>query len=53
MGLHVRLLRPVRQCMASQSDSVKMYPDFKSRSKALYDRALASLPGGNTRTPCS
>ena len=27
-----------------------MYPDFKSRSKALYDRALASLPGGNTRT---
>ena len=27
-----------------------MYPDFKSRSKALYDRALANLPGGNTRT---
>ncbi|MGC1697946.1 MAG: aminotransferase class III-fold pyridoxal phosphate-dependent enzyme, partial [Pseudolabrys sp.] len=27
-----------------------MYPDFKSSSKALYDRALASLPGGNTRT---
>src|SRR5882724_10630020 len=27
-----------------------MYPDPKSRSQELYDRALASLPGGNTRT---
>src|ERR1035441_11107832 len=27
-----------------------MYPDFKSRSYSLHDRALASLPGGNTRT---
>lgn len=27
-----------------------MYPDPTSRSKALYDRALASLPGGNSRT---
>src|SRR4030081_1468111 len=27
-----------------------MYPDSKSRSQKLYDRALASLPGGNTRT---
>lgn len=27
-----------------------MYPDSKSHSQALYDRALASLPGGNTRT---
>jgi len=27
-----------------------MYPDPQSRSKALYDRALASLPGGNSRT---
>ena len=36
MGLHVRLLRPVWQRLASQSDSVKMYPDFKSRSKALF-----------------
>jgi len=27
-----------------------MYPDMTSQSKALYDRALASLPGGNTRT---
>ena len=27
-----------------------MYPDPKSRSQKLYDRALASLPGGNTRT---
>lgn len=27
-----------------------MYPDLKSRSHSLYDRALASLPGGNTRT---
>jgi glutamate-1-semialdehyde 2,1-aminomutase len=27
-----------------------MYPDFKSRSHSLHDRALASLPGGNTRT---
>ena len=27
-----------------------MFPDFKSRSRSLYDRALASLPGGNTRT---
>ena len=27
-----------------------MYPDSKSRSQKLYDRALTSLPGGNTRT---
>ncbi len=27
-----------------------MYPDTTSKSKALHDRALASLPGGNTRT---
>lgn len=27
-----------------------MYPDPKSRSQALYTRALASLPGGNSRT---
>ena len=27
-----------------------MYPDPKSRSQKLYDRALTSLPGGNTRT---
>ncbi|SPP98314.1 Glutamate-1-semialdehyde 2,1-aminomutase [Bradyrhizobium vignae] len=27
-----------------------MYPDINSKSKALYDRALTSLPGGNTRT---
>lgn len=27
-----------------------MYPDPKSHAKALHDRALASLPGGNTRT---
>src|SRR5438046_10203163 len=27
-----------------------MYPDPKSVSRAMYDRALASLPGGNTRT---
>src|SRR3979411_694149 len=27
-----------------------MYPDSKSRSRQLYDRALASLPGGNSRT---
>jgi glutamate-1-semialdehyde 2,1-aminomutase len=27
-----------------------MYPDSKSRSQKLYDRALSSLPGGNTRT---
>lgn len=27
-----------------------MYPDPRSRSKALYDRAVASLPGGNSRT---
>jgi glutamate-1-semialdehyde 2,1-aminomutase len=27
-----------------------MYPDPKSASRATYDRALASLPGGNTRT---
>lgn len=27
-----------------------MYPDQNSQSKALYQRALASLPGGNTRT---
>lgn len=27
-----------------------MYPDSNSRSQALYNRALASLPGGNTRT---
>ncbi|MCA6119955.1 aspartate aminotransferase family protein [Bradyrhizobium sp. WSM 1738] len=27
-----------------------MYPNLNSRSKALYDRAVASLPGGNTRT---
>ncbi len=26
------------------------YPDLKSRSKAVNDRAKASLPGGNTRT---
>ena len=32
-----------------QEDRATMYPDSKSRSKALYDRALASLPGGNTR----
>jgi glutamate-1-semialdehyde 2,1-aminomutase len=27
-----------------------MYPDSKSNSQKLYDRALSSLPGGNTRT---
>src|ERR1700692_2732067 len=27
-----------------------MYPDSKSRSQQLYDRALGSLPGGNSRT---
>jgi glutamate-1-semialdehyde 2,1-aminomutase len=27
-----------------------MYPDPKSVSHTLYDRALASLPGGNSRT---
>src|SRR6266513_1025755 len=27
-----------------------MYPDSKSRSQKLYDRALNSLPGGNSRT---
>src|SRR5258708_40355966 len=27
-----------------------MYPDPKSRSQKLYDRALSSLPGGNGRT---
>ncbi|MGY3473306.1 aspartate aminotransferase family protein [Bradyrhizobium ottawaense] len=27
-----------------------MYPDMTSKSKALYDRAMTSLPGGNTRT---
>lgn len=27
-----------------------MYPDPNSKSQALYNRALASLPGGNTRT---
>jgi len=27
-----------------------MYPDSKSRSQKLYDRALTSPPGGNTRT---
>jgi glutamate-1-semialdehyde 2,1-aminomutase len=33
-----------------QGDRATMYPDFKSRSKALYERALTSLPGGNSRT---
>ena len=27
-----------------------VYPDINSRSQKLYDRALSSLPGGNTRT---
>jgi glutamate-1-semialdehyde 2,1-aminomutase len=27
-----------------------MYPDQNSKSKSLYDRAMISLPGGNTRT---
>lgn len=27
-----------------------MYPDPSSRSQALHRRALASMPGGNTRT---
>ena len=27
-----------------------MYPDPNSDSQKLYDRALSSLPGGNTRT---
>ena len=27
-----------------------MYPDLNSSSQKMYDRALASLPGGNTRT---
>jgi glutamate-1-semialdehyde 2,1-aminomutase len=27
-----------------------MYPDLKSHSQKLHDRALSSLPGGNTRT---
>jgi glutamate-1-semialdehyde 2,1-aminomutase len=27
-----------------------MYPDSKSHSQKLYERALSSLPGGNTRT---
>ena len=29
---------------------VTMYPDPKSHSQQLYNRALSSLPGGNTRT---
>ena len=29
---------------------VTMYPDPKSQSQQLYNRALSSLPGGNTRT---
>src|SRR5665213_1719910 len=32
------------------SDWVMMYPDPNSESQRLYDRALSSLPGGNTRT---
>ena len=28
----------------------RMYPDPNSSSQKMYDRALASLPGGNTRT---
>jgi hypothetical protein len=28
----------------------RMYPDSNSSSQKMYDRALASLPGGNTRT---
>src|ERR1700710_3038634 len=28
----------------------KVYPDSESHSQKLYDRALSSLPGGNTRT---
>src|SRR3954463_13241459 len=35
-------------CVRPKVDS--MYPDRKSVSRAMYDRALASLPGGNTRT---
>ena len=27
-----------------------MYPDPNSSSQKMYDRALSSLPGGNTRT---
>lgn len=27
-----------------------MYPDPNSHSQKMYDRALSSLPGGNTRT---
>ena len=27
-----------------------MYPDSNSSSQKMYDRALSSLPGGNTRT---
>jgi glutamate-1-semialdehyde 2,1-aminomutase len=29
---------------------MRMYPDPNSSSQKMYDRALASLPGGNTRT---
>jgi glutamate-1-semialdehyde 2,1-aminomutase len=32
------------------SVEARMYPDPNSSSQKMYDRALASLPGGNTRT---
>jgi glutamate-1-semialdehyde 2,1-aminomutase len=36
--------------MIRYEETMSMYPDPTSQSKALYDRARASLPGGNTRT---
>ena len=36
--------------VVSAMDKVTMYPDLRSKSQQLYNRALSSLPGGNTRT---
>ena len=38
----------IRACLTMFGS--RMYPDPNSSSQKMYDRALASLPGGNTRT---
>jgi glutamate-1-semialdehyde 2,1-aminomutase len=43
-------MKAVTKSEAANSEVAAVYPDATSRSAQLYDRALASLPGGNSRT---
>src|SRR6185437_13081031 len=49
-GIAVALAIEYRMDRTSGKPLGVMYPDPKSSSQKLYDRALSSLPGGNTRT---